>query len=102
VKVTEIVQVPLAATVVQLFIVAKALALVPEMVMLLTVRLLPPVFERVTDIGAEVVVDGVLGNVSALAESVAVGGAIALADELDEQPASKERKTAVIASPEMR
>jgi hypothetical protein len=76
--------------------------LAPEIVTLLTVRLLPPVFVMVTPMAAEVVVDGVFGKVIADAESVAVGGEMVTAVELAEQPASKERTTMDTASPEMR
>jgi hypothetical protein len=89
--------------VVQVFCeIAKALALVPDRVTLVTVKLPLPVLDTVNDIGAEVVVDGVFGKASAEVESVAVGCPIEMADELDEQPASKERNTVVTASPEMR
>ncbi len=72
------------------------------MVTLVTVRLLPPVLVTVIDNGDELEAAGVPGNASADVESVAVGGVVAMADELDEQPASNERNAMDTASPEMR
>jgi hypothetical protein len=81
---------------------AKALAFVPDIVTLVTERLLLPLLDRVTPIAAEVVAVGVFGNAIAEVESVAVGGKIAVPFEPDAHPVSNKRTPVDTASPEMR
>jgi len=102
-KVTEIEQLLLEATVVQLFCeIAKALAFVPEIVALLMVRLEPPLLVTVTVMAEEVVAAGVPGNVTAVVESVIAAGALGVPLELLLQPASRPKATMETKSPRIR
>jgi hypothetical protein len=103
VNVTEIVQLLLEATVVQVFCeIAKALAFVPERVTPLMVRLALPLLVTVIGMAEEVVVAGVPVNVTAVVESVTAADVLGVALELDPQPASSPRAAIEIRNPRIR